>query len=251
MSHEKRYTARQAAEAVLAKTQELLEKSEMHKKYEGFKAVEESARESGARDPGAVAAAVGRKKYGKEAFQHAAAKGKKMGKAENPDEKQDAELGEEVEHLCETHMKENKAAEIKEGHKFAKSENCTLCKSALKKAEYSELYGELAKLEPMFKADEGVGSKKLGYKPSKLGAEEKEIEPSDKAYDVEPGKKDAPDPRLAEQKNPMTNPKEQAEGNNQEPGTVPSDDTKGHLKLAKFIGRMEHKRGLKKVMPNG
>lgn len=52
----------------------------MEKKYEGFKAVEESARESGAKDPAAVAAAVGRKKYGKEAFQHAAAKGHKMGK---------------------------------------------------------------------------------------------------------------------------------------------------------------------------
>ena len=33
--------------------------------YEGFQKVEASARASGARDPGAVAAAVGRKKYGK------------------------------------------------------------------------------------------------------------------------------------------------------------------------------------------
>lgn len=52
----------------------------LEKKYEGFKAVEESAKESGASDPAAVAAAAGRKKYGKEAFQHAAAAGKKMGK---------------------------------------------------------------------------------------------------------------------------------------------------------------------------
>jgi hypothetical protein len=60
-----------------------LPKSEpVEKKYEGFKAVEEHAKESGARDPGAVAAAVGREKYGKEAFQHAAAAGKKMGKTE-------------------------------------------------------------------------------------------------------------------------------------------------------------------------
>ncbi len=55
-------------------------KNKMNKKYEGFKAVEASAAKSGARDPGAVAAAAGREKYGKEAFQHAAAAGKKMGK---------------------------------------------------------------------------------------------------------------------------------------------------------------------------
>lgn len=53
---------------------------DMEKKYEGFKAVEASAAKSGASDPAAVAAAAGREKYGKEAFQHAAAAGKKMGK---------------------------------------------------------------------------------------------------------------------------------------------------------------------------
>lgn len=53
---------------------------ELEKKYVGFKAVEENAKEHGARNPAAVAAAVGRKKYGKEAFQHAAATGHKMKK---------------------------------------------------------------------------------------------------------------------------------------------------------------------------
>ena len=42
-----------------------------------FKAVEASAKAGGASDPGAVAAAVGRKKYGKKKFQAMAAKGKK------------------------------------------------------------------------------------------------------------------------------------------------------------------------------
>ena len=41
-----------------------------------FKAVEKSAAKSGARDPAAVAAAVGRKKYGKAKFQKLAAKGR-------------------------------------------------------------------------------------------------------------------------------------------------------------------------------
>src|SRR5277367_6749266 len=104
---EKKVTPREAAIQVLKKAEELykasiLAKAEkpLEKKYEGFKAVEESARKSGASDPAAVAAAAGREKYGKEAFQHAAAAGKKMGKSDeagnNPDQKADAALGEKV-----------------------------------------------------------------------------------------------------------------------------------------------------------
>ena len=46
--------------------------------YEGFKAVEASAAKSGARNPAAVAAAVGTKKYGRKAMQKAAASGKSL-----------------------------------------------------------------------------------------------------------------------------------------------------------------------------
>lgn len=46
--------------------------------YEGFAKVKASAAASGARNPGAVAAAAGRKKYGKAKFQKAAAQHKKM-----------------------------------------------------------------------------------------------------------------------------------------------------------------------------
>jgi hypothetical protein len=46
--------------------------------YEGFAKVKADAAKSGARDPGAVAASIGRKKYGKKAFQKAAASGKSM-----------------------------------------------------------------------------------------------------------------------------------------------------------------------------
>ena len=42
-----------------------------------FAAVEASARKSGARNPAAVAAAAGRKKYGKAKFQKLAAAGRK------------------------------------------------------------------------------------------------------------------------------------------------------------------------------
>lgn len=42
-----------------------------------FKAVEKSAEKSGAKDPGAVAAAVGRKKYGQKKMTALSVKGKK------------------------------------------------------------------------------------------------------------------------------------------------------------------------------
>ena len=40
-------------------------------KYEGFEKVEKAAEKSGAKNPAAVAASIGRKKYGKEKFQKA------------------------------------------------------------------------------------------------------------------------------------------------------------------------------------
>jgi len=43
--------------------------------YQGFASVKRSAAASGARDPGAVAAAAGRAKYGAKQFNHAAATG--------------------------------------------------------------------------------------------------------------------------------------------------------------------------------
>lgn len=46
--------------------------------YMGFKKVEAAVAKGGARNPAAVAAAIGRKKYGKAKFQKAAAAGKSM-----------------------------------------------------------------------------------------------------------------------------------------------------------------------------
>lgn len=81
---DKKFTPIEAALAVLNKAKELYTGSALAKSYEGFKAVKASAAKSGASDPAAVAAVVGREKYGKEAFQHAAAEGHKMGKSESP-----------------------------------------------------------------------------------------------------------------------------------------------------------------------
>lgn len=54
----------------------------MEKKYEGFKAVEESAAKSGAANPAAVAAKVGMEKYGKKRFEEHAHEGKSFKKGE-------------------------------------------------------------------------------------------------------------------------------------------------------------------------
>lgn len=51
----------------------------VEEKYMGFKKLKgKLAHQKGVHNPGALAASIGRKKYGKEAFQKAASKGKKM-----------------------------------------------------------------------------------------------------------------------------------------------------------------------------
>lgn len=48
--------------------------------YVGFNKLKgQIAKRGGVRDPGAVAAAIGRRKYGKARFQRAAARGRKLG----------------------------------------------------------------------------------------------------------------------------------------------------------------------------
>ena len=64
--------------------QELTEDTQVNEKYMGFSKLErEIARRGDVRDPGAVAASIGRKKYGKEKFQKAAAAGRKLGEQDD------------------------------------------------------------------------------------------------------------------------------------------------------------------------
>ena len=46
--------------------------------YVGFKRLTDKLKKQGVRDPKALAASIGRKKYGKKKFQEAAAKGKSL-----------------------------------------------------------------------------------------------------------------------------------------------------------------------------
>lgn len=82
---------------------------------------------------------------------------------------------------------------------------------------------------------------------------DKEIHPKEH----QEGESEHPEKRVKDQKAPEANPKEKAEGNNEKAGTTPTqvdkdqknkpgfDEMKSTLKLAKFMGRMEHKKSKK------
>lgn len=190
MAHEKLYTAKQAATAVLEKVGEILKKSEslktdltksddLQKKHIGWDKMTSKLRAEGKSKESAdkIAGAIAYKKYGSS-----------MGKAE----------------------------EWKDEN--TKKESATPSEHNSKDAS-----------EPA----DGKGPK------GEIHPKEHENAPSD-------------EPR--EQKDPQHNPKEEAEGNNELAGTTPTqvgqdgknmpggDEIKGHLKLAKFVGRMDYKR---------
>lgn len=86
----------------------------------------------------------------------------------NPDAKQDAQLGEDVEHLVEDHMQANKGAEQAEGHQVTKQE------LGLKEGDNQETKSKMSLAEPKYKApgnDQGVRSEKpamhTGDQPNK------------------------------------------------------------------------------------
>ena len=59
--------------------EEVESEEELDEKYEGFEKTKQALAAKGAKNPAALAAWIGRKKYGKAKFQAAAAKGKKLG----------------------------------------------------------------------------------------------------------------------------------------------------------------------------
>ena len=82
MAHDYIQTASDYMQAEQEEDEDLDEETQIDEKYMGFKKLKAAiAAKGGARDPGAVAAAIGRKKYGKAAFQKAAAKDEKMNEA--------------------------------------------------------------------------------------------------------------------------------------------------------------------------
>jgi hypothetical protein len=177
-----------------------------------------------------------------------------------------------VEKLENTEVNDENSLNKSEGDKIREMQKHGLSpeqiKTKMKKDEDMEKHGlSPEEIKAKMKKSEGYppqNSKKENAKPSEHDsknayqhAEGKgpkgEIHPKEHAE----GGTDGKSAEVNSQTPPGNNEKEKAEGNNELAGTTPTqvgqdgknvpggDEIKGHLKLAKFIGRMEHKRTLK------
>jgi hypothetical protein len=214
MSEEKKYSAREAAIAVLKKTEEVLKKTHIEHSLE--KAVS-MGKVGGART-------TGEEKGVHEPTYGTAAESKK-------------ELGESFAgHLTRAGKGKNSTATV--AHKKVLKELKAMPKPNLTKREGN----------PDSKQDEELGEEvahdvveHIAKDPASHKEELKEL----KVNKAEPESKDITgDQKVREQVDPELNPKENAEGNNQEWGTSPK--SYGSLKLAKFLGHIEAKRKSKK-----
>jgi len=107
-----------------------------------------------------------------------------------------------------------------------------------KKAD-AELGEKVEHLVENHMVENKAAEKQEGHKIMKSD-EAKPAEASDKAFEPKPGHAKEGDPRLAEQKAPEANPKENAEGNNPMWGTAP-----GHKKLGLWCAHIAAKRRVK------
>jgi hypothetical protein len=224
MANEKKYSAQEAAFAVLAKTQELLAKSELMK---SSKMKKDDSIQQGIAAAGAANGAGGNTPVNSGV---ASSLGGAFGKKEA---------------LCMDH------ADYDKRDKSVHKSECAKC---MVKAE-SEYFGSLAKLEDLNKAEErdpapkkaqGAGNKEEPSKAPEDHSQPTERDHSD--FETKPGHSNAPDHREEAQTPPQANPKEQHEGNNPEPGSVPGN---GIHKLMYFCGHSKAKKSMKKGIALG
>lgn len=266
MAQEKQLTAKQVAFAVLEKVGEMLKKSELPKsevgmtknerirqlqksgmnpmqvqaqlkKEEDITKSEYERRNGGKIDKQAPNDALGAKSPASDA------NGAKINKSElETDFNKLEELlkGETKHDRCVEHVKEN-SPEVKNAHAVCVAEG-------VKPEKWKKSELEKGETENKKSPSSSVGKQKEEVRP----------EASDKAFNVKSGgSKSSNDPRQGSTPSPEKNGKEQAEGNNELAGTTPiqvgqdgknlpgGDEIKGHLKLAKFVGRMDYKRQAK------
>jgi hypothetical protein len=161
------------------------------------------------------------------------------------------EVAEEIEHLCEDHK-------VKKDSKAVSKAECMKCEG-FKKSEFSDLYADL---EDMAKSEgQGAGNKKAPSNDLKPKIEEKPIERDYQDFETKPGHAPENDHREAPQAAPQSNPKEQHEGNNPPAGAIPADKTatgatpgtgkKGVHKLSFFMGHCHSKKSMKKGIALG
>ncbi len=226
MAEEKKYTAQEAAKAVLAKAEDMLKAYSAKKELKK----EETIIDQNRADGGTKSAD---KKADKDAHIEKGETGHEKGINTASDPKQKSRVMMGTSKAGSQLPSKDKAdiSEAKDAHKSVLSEMKNMPKPKLTKGEM----------------------------PPKSEKATPDAEPkSDKAFQVRPSHApEGKEPRLNEQKAPEANPKEQAEGNNEKAGTTPTqvgqdqknkpgfDEMKGIMKLAKFMGRMEHKKGAK------
>lgn len=209
MPNEKLFTAKEAALAVLAKAQELLSKGEWNKIHKKLEGEGYSANAADKID-GAIKAKVEKSETGHEKGVHTVSPYK-------PHPKSD----------METNEGSSAGNRVRNANKYGKDMKSSK-ESVMKDAK--SLHAEkLSEIKSMPKPDLGKAE----------GA------PSEKDQTGAQGVQKQPDPR--------TNPKQMQENGNPAPGALPqneekfSAELKGHLKLAKFMGRMDEKRSTKKA----
>lgn len=270
MADEKKYTAREAAIAVLAKAQEILAKSSIIKKEEpevlkksaeytsGFHTVEyfepmnkaETGHERGINlqvkpksGGGALSAKRGESPAGHTLRNHSDEVSKQAAQHYHKQK-----LGEmkgmpkpnlpKSEMLCSEH-----SLGKKEGFEIVKSEHCVKC---MAKAEFAELYEDLAKMEKAEKRDENeIGTKFVKAEnkdapsnPMKPKIEEKPIERDNKNFEPQAQAASKPaDHREAPLAAPAAGTAEK--NGNPQAGSVPG---KGVHKLSFFMGHRHNKR---------
>jgi len=133
----------------------------LSEKYMGFKKTVSAVKKGGADNPEAVAASIGRKKYGKEKFQKAAAAGKKLGEGEVEESGLQAYLGNKK------YGKEGMDALRKAGRDGASKEKMAKIRAKhdkmdeAAKPDYIDLDKDGNKDEPMKKAAKDAKSKKV------------------------------------------------------------------------------------------
>lgn len=171
-----------------------------------------------------------------------------------------AEVAKEIQHYCEDHK-------VKKDDKAVSKAECMKCEG-MQKSEWNELYADLAKMEKpdeneigtKFVKDEGqgAGNKKAPSNDMKPKIEEKPIERDNKDFETKPGHAPENDHREATTSpQPAANPAAQGQGSNPPAGSTPGAPAtpgtgkKGVHKLSFFMGHQHSKKGMKKGIALG
>lgn len=251
MANEKKYSAQEAALAVLAKAQELMGKSELFKAEKLKKdfgsnfanaaasgsitpaAIQQGARSVASPTPppsdvkkgelkkdGSIQAGIAAAGGGGNTPVNAgvaSSLGGAFGKAES---------------YCDEHAKD---ISRKGDHKIVQKSECVKCMSKKENANENEVGTKFMKND--------TENKEQPSDPSKPRIEEKPTERDYKDFETKPGHAPENDHREATQTPPGSNPKEKAEGNNPPSGAIPGN---GIHKLMYFTGHIHAKKKMKK-----